>query len=100
MPLWTDTIAPAVKSGKNVIIAAHGNSLRVCPKSGHHRLPCIAQLQQQRLHACMHACMHDVMRCHEAAAAHNIMHCVSQAIMSHGKAAEKRAICMGTSCLI
>ena len=30
MPLWIDTIAPAVKSGKNVIIAAHGNSLRVC----------------------------------------------------------------------
>ena len=29
MPLWQDTIAPAVKSGKNVIIAAHGNSLRV-----------------------------------------------------------------------
>ena len=34
MPLWQDTIAPAVKSGKHVIIAAHGNSLRVslhCP---------------------------------------------------------------------
>ena len=29
MPLWIETIAPAVKSGKNVIIAAHGNSLRV-----------------------------------------------------------------------
>lgn len=29
MPLWQETIAPAVKSGKNVIIAAHGNSLRV-----------------------------------------------------------------------
>lgn len=29
MPLWTETIAPAVKSGKHVIIAAHGNSLRV-----------------------------------------------------------------------
>ena len=29
MPLWQDTIAPAVKSGKHVIIAAHGNSLRV-----------------------------------------------------------------------
>ncbi|KAL0040653.1 hypothetical protein WJX79_000674 [Trebouxia sp. C0005] len=32
MPLWTDTIAPAVKSGKNVIIAAHGNSLRALVK--------------------------------------------------------------------
>ena len=31
MPLWIETIAPAVKSGKNVIIAAHGNSLRVSP---------------------------------------------------------------------
>lgn len=29
LPLWLETIAPAVKSGKNVIIAAHGNSLRV-----------------------------------------------------------------------
>ena len=25
---WHETIAPVVKSGKNVIIAAHGNSLR------------------------------------------------------------------------
>jgi len=28
LPFWHDEIAPAVKSGKNVIIAAHGNSLR------------------------------------------------------------------------
>ncbi len=28
MPLWNDEIAPAIKSGKSVIIAAHGNSLR------------------------------------------------------------------------
>jgi len=28
MPVWTDEIAPAVKSGKRVLIAAHGNSLR------------------------------------------------------------------------
>jgi 2,3-bisphosphoglycerate-dependent phosphoglycerate mutase len=28
LPFWHKTIAPAVKSGKRVIIAAHGNSLR------------------------------------------------------------------------
>ncbi|MCX5699863.1 MAG: 2,3-diphosphoglycerate-dependent phosphoglycerate mutase [Candidatus Omnitrophica bacterium] len=28
LPFWRETIAPAVKSGKRVIIAAHGNSLR------------------------------------------------------------------------
>jgi 2,3-bisphosphoglycerate-dependent phosphoglycerate mutase len=28
MPFWNETIAPMVKSGKNVLIAAHGNSLR------------------------------------------------------------------------
>lgn len=28
MPLWKREIAPAIKSGKRVIIAAHGNSLR------------------------------------------------------------------------
>jgi 2,3-bisphosphoglycerate-dependent phosphoglycerate mutase len=28
LPLWHQTIAPMVKSGKRVIIAAHGNSLR------------------------------------------------------------------------
>jgi len=49
MPLWTDTIAPAVKSGKNVIIAAHGNSLRVRPSSHHRKLPYIAKVQQQHL---------------------------------------------------
>lgn len=32
LPLWNDTIAPAVKSGKRVIIAAHGNSLRALVK--------------------------------------------------------------------
>ncbi|MCX5716487.1 MAG: 2,3-diphosphoglycerate-dependent phosphoglycerate mutase [Candidatus Omnitrophica bacterium] len=32
MPYWHDTIAPAVKSGKRVIIAAHGNSLRALVK--------------------------------------------------------------------
>ncbi|MDD5136053.1 MAG: 2,3-bisphosphoglycerate-dependent phosphoglycerate mutase, partial [Candidatus Omnitrophica bacterium] len=32
LPYWHDTIAPAVKSGKRVIIAAHGNSLRALVK--------------------------------------------------------------------
>ncbi len=32
MPLWLDEIAPAVKNGKRVIIAAHGNSLRALVK--------------------------------------------------------------------
>lgn len=32
LPHWHETIAPAVKSGKHVIIAAHGNSLRALIK--------------------------------------------------------------------
>lgn len=32
LPYWKDTIAPSVKSGRNVIIAAHGNSLRALVK--------------------------------------------------------------------
>jgi 2,3-bisphosphoglycerate-dependent phosphoglycerate mutase len=32
LPLWHDTIAPTVKSGKRVLIAAHGNSLRALVK--------------------------------------------------------------------
>jgi 2,3-bisphosphoglycerate-dependent phosphoglycerate mutase len=32
LPYWNDTIAPAIKSGKRVIIAAHGNSLRALVK--------------------------------------------------------------------
>ncbi len=32
LPYWHDTIAPAVKSGTRVIIAAHGNSLRALVK--------------------------------------------------------------------
>ncbi len=32
LPLWTETIAPTIKSGKRVIIAAHGNSLRALVK--------------------------------------------------------------------
>ena len=32
LPYWHDTIAPAVKTGRRVIIAAHGNSLRALVK--------------------------------------------------------------------
>ena len=32
LPYWLETIAPTVKSGKRVIIAAHGNSLRALIK--------------------------------------------------------------------
>ncbi len=32
VPYWLDTIVPTVKSGKKVIIAAHGNSLRALVK--------------------------------------------------------------------
>jgi 2,3-bisphosphoglycerate-dependent phosphoglycerate mutase len=32
LPYWHETIAPAVKSGKKVVIAAHGNSLRALIK--------------------------------------------------------------------
>ncbi len=32
LPLWHDEIAPAVKAGKRVLIAAHGNSLRALVK--------------------------------------------------------------------
>jgi len=32
LPLWHETIAPAVRSGRRVIIAAHGNSLRALVK--------------------------------------------------------------------
>ena len=32
LPYWHDTIAPAVRQGKRVIIAAHGNSLRALVK--------------------------------------------------------------------
>jgi len=32
MPYWHETIAPVIKSGKKVIIAAHGNSLRALVK--------------------------------------------------------------------
>ena len=32
LPCWEDTIAPELKSGRNVLIAAHGNSLRALVK--------------------------------------------------------------------
>ena len=32
LPYWNDTIAPSIKSGKKIIIAAHGNSLRALVK--------------------------------------------------------------------
>jgi len=32
LPYWEETIAPAIRSGKKVIIAAHGNSLRALVK--------------------------------------------------------------------
>ena len=32
LPYWHEAIAPTIKSGKNVIIAAHGNSLRALVK--------------------------------------------------------------------
>ena len=32
LPYWHNTIAPAIKSGKRVLIAAHGNSLRALVK--------------------------------------------------------------------
>jgi len=32
VPYWKETIAPALKSGKKIIIAAHGNSLRALVK--------------------------------------------------------------------
>ncbi len=32
LPCWNETIAPELKSGKNVLVAAHGNSLRALVK--------------------------------------------------------------------
>jgi len=32
LPYWHETIAPVIKTGKKVIIAAHGNSLRALVK--------------------------------------------------------------------
>ncbi|WP_179401162.1 2,3-diphosphoglycerate-dependent phosphoglycerate mutase [Burkholderia guangdongensis] len=32
LPLWNESIAPAIKGGRNVLIAAHGNSIRALVK--------------------------------------------------------------------
>ena len=41
LPYWVDTIAPQVKDGKNVIVVAHGNSLRAIVK----HLACMSEAQ-------------------------------------------------------
>lgn len=50
---WHETIAPVVKSGKNVIIAAHGNSLRALVSTAHSQhssdTPCVT-------HGCLSCC--------------------------------------------
>jgi 2,3-bisphosphoglycerate-dependent phosphoglycerate mutase len=33
MPIWNESIAPAIRAGKRIIISAHGNSLRALIKS-------------------------------------------------------------------
>lgn len=32
MPFWNESVAPAIKAGKNIVIAAHGNSIRALVK--------------------------------------------------------------------
>ena len=32
MPFWNDSMAPAIRSGKRVLISAHGNSIRAMVK--------------------------------------------------------------------
>ena len=32
VPLWTESIAPAIRAGKQIVIAAHGNSIRALVK--------------------------------------------------------------------
>jgi 2,3-bisphosphoglycerate-dependent phosphoglycerate mutase len=32
LPFWQDTVAPAIKSGRQVLISAHGNSMRALVK--------------------------------------------------------------------
>ncbi len=32
LPFWEDTVAPAIKSGQRVVVAAHGNSIRALVK--------------------------------------------------------------------
>ena len=33
MPFWTESMAPAIRSGKRILVSAHGNSLRALIKS-------------------------------------------------------------------
>jgi 2,3-bisphosphoglycerate-dependent phosphoglycerate mutase len=33
MPFWNESLAPAIRSGKRVLVSAHGNSLRAMVKS-------------------------------------------------------------------
>jgi 2,3-bisphosphoglycerate-dependent phosphoglycerate mutase len=32
MPFWNEALAPAIKAGKRVVVAAHGNSIRAMVK--------------------------------------------------------------------
>ncbi|MBU4422547.1 MAG: 2,3-bisphosphoglycerate-dependent phosphoglycerate mutase, partial [Gammaproteobacteria bacterium] len=32
LPFWNDTMAPAIRSGQRVVLAAHGNSIRALVK--------------------------------------------------------------------
>lgn len=32
MPFWNESLAPAIRSGKRVVVAAHGNSIRALVK--------------------------------------------------------------------
>ena len=32
LPFWNDTMAPAIRSGQRVVVAAHGNSIRALVK--------------------------------------------------------------------
>ena len=32
MPLWVESLAPAIKAGKRIVLAAHGNSIRALVK--------------------------------------------------------------------
>jgi len=32
LPFWNDTMAPAIRSGQRVLVAAHGNSIRALVK--------------------------------------------------------------------
>jgi 2,3-bisphosphoglycerate-dependent phosphoglycerate mutase len=32
MPLWSESLAPAIQSGRKILVAAHGNSIRALVK--------------------------------------------------------------------